>query len=91
VVQYSQKEVVVVYDDIVIKEIVNFYKANDFDFDIAVNFQYLYNTTGLTNDTLDEILRSFNDNGFLKDVCWADYIAFEFYLSKLGKKKFGLI
>ena len=79
------------YEDMVIDEIVNFYRANNLDFDITISFQYLFNTTGLSNDALDEILRSFNDNGFLKDVCWADYIAFEFYLSKLGQKKFGLI
>ncbi len=80
-----------VNDDIVIKEIVNFYEANEFDFDIAVNFRYLRIVTGLTTHVLDEILRSFFDNGYLENVCWADDIAFEFYLSKSGIKKFGFI
>lgn len=79
------------YKDMVIDEIINFYKANNLDFDIALNFRHLFITTGLSSDGLDETLRFFNDQGFLKDVCWADNIAFEFCLSKLGQKEFGLI
>ena len=79
------------FDEAVIEQIVNFYKANDFDFDAPIKFCYLYDTTEITNDTLDEILCSFNDNGFLENVCWADGAIFEFYISDQGKKKFGFI
>lgn len=77
--------------EMVIDEIVIFYQANNLDFDVPLSFQYLFKTTGLSSDGLDEILRSFDDQGFLKDICWADEVAFEFSLSKLGQKEFGLI
>ena len=77
--------------EMVIDEIVIFYQVNNLNFDIALSFQLLLKTTGLSSDGLDEILRLFDDQGFLKDICWADEIAFEFSLSKLGQKEFGLI
>ena len=56
--------------------IIDFYKANGKD--VSMNFDYVVKNTGLSESDADKALRRLADEGFLKNVLYADNVPYNF-------------